>query len=599
MKLSILPINKCYSKVTVPTDKIATRLMSQVGDKNIDQGRIILFDQFNGQEEAELLNHQAVKDCIDFERSIRDLVLYKGLSIVDIDIRQLWSKTFVQTYRETFSLLNCVKEFGIKTVVIEKNDPLLFLFEEMLPQIGVELKLSGSFGDEDVFGTNKLKEEFMTALTIDFHAGRKVSLKAKAYTVMANFLAFFARALKGRKPFIIFSLYKPLEPIKNELLIGQDYYPMLHQINQLSFFEMVKCGAKLFHFEYGIGSPGKMAKLAGVYKDLTPKILKNNKIGVVRLKSLEVTIVESLARLLLAGVERSFIQIGLNIDQLGKIFSKNKIAGYFGFCDSPWEERLLVRMSQRENIPNAILINGVLSNAFIMEAKTADTVLAYGESQKNNYFKSYQGHLVVVGNPLYEEAYGRRGVKKIDHPPKKILVGTSDMATGDINCQYSLAETFLKNVYQALNSIKPEYDFEVSLKLHSGESLDFYRWLVKKEGMDVKEILSTGNMQEILMDYDLLIINFSVAVLEASLMGIPVLYYHPSKQVLYDPFGGYKGLLSAFSVKELKETLKRIFADKEFAYTFTDTINLAPFSGPLDGRVKDRIKGVLNNMAGS
>lgn len=596
MRLAILPVYKSYSMVTVAADFIAARWISQIGDKKINLENVILFDQFNNRDEAEKLNHQAVEDCKNFENSLHETFSHKGISIIDIDIRQVWVRAFSNVYREVLCILSCIKEKGIKLVMIEKQDPWVFLFQEILPQLGVELEVIDQFGIEDKYSSELLKKEFPIASSLDFHCIRKTAWKVRVYIAAVNLFSSLVRMIKGSRSFVLFSLYKPLDSIKEDLLSNQNYYPLLYQVNCFSFWGTVKRGIKLFAFDHKLRNDIKILEMFNRYKALIENSLESINAGVIESAGFTVKIIKSLAVFLKDKAEKSFLQIVANIDLLDKMFKKNNIKGYLGFCDTPWEERLLVRLSQRENIPNAILINGVLSNAFFMEAKTVDTVMVYGESQKDNYFKNYQDRTIVAGNPLYESAYKRRGVKKIEHPPKRILVGTSDISPGDINCQYSSTETFLKNVNQALNSLKPEYIFEVSLKLHPGESREFYEWLVDRDEIKIKEILNSGNMQEILMNYDLLIINHSMAVIEASLIGIPVLYYHPAKQVLYDPFGGYKDLPSAFSAEELSQTLKRIFENKEFAHTFTDTLKLAPLTGPLDGHAKDRIMETVNNF---
>jgi len=598
MKLAVLPVNKCFSKISVDAEKIAVRMLSQVDDPVIDHSKIVLIDQFNSRDDAEKLNHQVVRDCLQFEMSVHGTVMHKGISVADIDIRQIWSKVFVQTYREAFSLMNCILNLGVKTVIFEKNDPMLILFQEILPQIGAGLELIDSFGCEDISGTRILAEEYPSLFSIDFHPVCKTGIKSRAKIILVNWLSSLMRLIKGRRPFMIFSLYRPLEPVKKDLMNDQNYYPMLHQTSQLGFFEMVKCGAKLFSFDLEADHCAEAGPILQRYKSAIENILKDNNKGIIAVGSKKVSVQKFLKKLLIDGADRAFTQIITNIDRLDRIFSKENIAGYFGFCDSPWEERLLVRMCQKNNLPNAIMINGVLSNSFYIEAKTADKVFVYGETQKNGYLKDYPEKAVVTGNPLYEKAFALRDKQSVIHPPKKVLIGTSDPIPGDINSQYSSTESFLKNVMDALEALMYQYDFDVSIKLHPGESLAFYERLINQQKFRINEIISSGNMQEILMGVDLMIINHSVAVFEASLMGIPVLYYHPAKQVLFEPFNGKSGLSSALSSEELAGALKRMFEDREYALKFTKKEALEPFTGPFDGKAGDRIRIALNNIAG-
>lgn len=596
MRLAILPNNKCYSRISSDADMIAIRWMSQIGDKGFDRSKTVFVDQFCDRDEAERLNHQAVADCLDLEMTARGAFSYKGISVVDIDIRQIWSKAFVQVYRETLNILSCIKQLKVKVVVAEKGDPWLFLLKKVLPQAGVAIETVDGLGVEDGRLSQLLREEFPTVFTIDFHPVRGTGWKVRAYTFAVNILSSVVRLVKGKRPFVMFSLYKPLEPLKQALLSDKKYYPLLHQINQMSFWGMVFGGVKLFSFDYKCGPDQKASGIAERYKVFLREFFKERHF--VETGGLKVSADGALLSVIEGTVTASFCQIIRNMDVLDRLFSSSDIKGYLGFCDSPWEERSLVRMCQKYKVPNAIVINGVLSNSFYIEAKTADHVFVYGENQKKDYLKDHPEKAIVAGNPLYEKAFAKRSRKTVNHPPKKILIGTSDPVPGDINCQYSSTEVFLKNVMGALGALKGKYGFEVSLKLHPGESRGFYERFVKEEGFDVADIINSGDMQEILMGYDLLIINHSVAVFEASLIGIPVLYHHPARQVMQEPFGGGTSLVSAFNTTELRAALEKIFSDKAAAFGFTSEKELTYFTGPLDGTAGSGIKKYLNGLFG-
>lgn len=594
MKLAILPDNKCYKSLATNADIIAIRRTSQTCEEF--DGKIVLFDQFYSREEAETLNHQAVRDCFDLECAGRETFSYKGISIVDIDIRQCWSKAFVQIYREVLCILSCIRELKVNTIIIEKADPWSFLFSNVTDQIGINLEFTNSFGVEDTSVSILLHKEFPSMVTIDFHRMRKTEWKTSFYILMVNMISSIVRMFKGKKKSFLFSMYKPLEPLRRDLLCSKEYYSILHQIGQVSFWDMVCHGAKLFCFKY-VGCNAKALEMAKKYKTFLSHFLSNRYF--ISMDNMKVCVDKMLLYIIKDSMPSAFCQIIANIDLLDDIFRFGCINGYFGFCDSPWEERLIVRMCQKYNVPDAIIINGVLSNSFYMEAKTADHVLVYGESQKKNYLKDYPEKAVVSGNPLYEMAFSRRSSKITYYPPRKILVGTSDPVPGDINCHYSSTERFLHDVMDIVDSLKVEYNYEVFLKLHPGESSAFYEWLVKKEGFKIDGIINSGDMQEIMMDFDLLIINHSVAVIEASLIGIPVLYYHPAKQVMFEPFNGQGGLISAFDKAELGKAFGRIFKDREYAFQFTKKEVLEPFCASFDANTNKFAGLIFNELLGA
>ena len=92
---------------------------------------------------------------------------------------------------------------------------------------------------------------------------------------------------------------------------------------------------------------------------------------------------------------------------------------------------------------------------------------------------------------------------------------------------------------------------------------------------------------------DLLIINYSTGIFETDLMGIPVIFYHPNNQMLFEPFNGFKQLPTAFNKRELKSVLKKVFCDKKYAYSFTDLQVLKPFVGTVDGKAGKRIFSII------
>jgi hypothetical protein len=230
-----------------------------------------------------------------------------------------------------------------------------------------------------------------------------------------------------------------------------------------------------------------------------------------------------------------------------------------------------------------------------MEAKTADLTLAYGSSMLKHHLKGKRAQ--AVGNPLFDAASRKKAAAKPAHPPKNILIGTLGICLGDINCQYSCSEQYIIDVLHALQASSSR-DLNITIKIHPAENLSFYRWLLNKQGFDRVKIIAGGDIQAIMSDYDLVIMPHSVSLFEAALMGLPVVFYLPTKQIMSEPYDGFKHLPTAFTKAELIQVLSQALADKHYAYSFTSSEVLEPFTGPVDGQAGQRIATIINELVG-
>ena len=130
----------------------------------------------------------------------------------------------------------------------------------------------------------------------------------------------------------------------------------------------------------------------------------------------------------------------------------------------------------------------------------------------------------------------------------------------------------------------------IDVRPHPSDSIPYYRWLLDTNEFENVALRAGNGFQETATQYDLVIGSYSTTVLEAALMGIPVLFYHPSKQRLYEPFdGSCEALPSAFQKYELAETIDLIMKDRSYAYGFTAMDVLKPYVGDGKGRADSRI----------
>jgi hypothetical protein len=363
MKALILPANKHYRKIKVEADHIIARWPSQIGDKAIPGSKIVPFDRFVDSVTGERFNIQAVSATLAHEEKLRAKVTYRGISLLDINFREIWANIFVHNYRESLCLVSCVAALKCSELIIAPDDPSGPLFKALAEQLGLKISEEAVIGEEDPVVTGLMRAEYQTASSLDFHPDLRISLKQKLLILAFNVWSGLVRLVKGGRPFIALSLYTPLKPIFRQMLNNRQYYPLLHQMYFSSLRQLVWSGAKVVPFEYHqSASNEELDRLIRVYRQETEKLGQDLRFGSIECYGHILSIARILAGELGRIAERAFRQIAQNVTLWDNAFKRDRVRGYFGFCDTPWEQRLLVRLAQRGRLPNKIIIIGYISN---------------------------------------------------------------------------------------------------------------------------------------------------------------------------------------------------------------------------------------------
>lgn len=235
-------------------------------------------------------------------------------------------------------------------------------------------------------------------------------------------------------------------------------------------------------------------------------------------------------------------------------------------------------------------MNGWFGVKHMVENKSAEQVLCFGEGYISNYFKGID-NIKVVGSPKFDIAYRHR-IFNQRYPIKKILITTFVFSPADINCRYSDNETYLKDILGVVKkfSDRNNCSINVTLRPHPSESPDFYLWLLRRLGYPEVELDSTKDYHAAALKADLYFGSYSTTLFETAAMGIPVIFYHPCNQILYPPFDGSDNKLPlAFTVEKLERVFNRVMIDKDYAYAFTKPAALNPYVSEMDGQATTRI----------
>ena len=596
MILSILPPYNYYTKLSVKADKIAVRQMSQIDKQIQKEYKYVLFDKYISQSLAQKYNKISCKEALShaIDQNGIDCTNYKGISLADLNFDETLQVAFIPCYREALAFISIVKKVNPTYIIISSDDPSIDIFKEISDQMGIQINIYSSIGEVDDVKTCSIRKGIpIIRDNVGFHGFLNQPKYIEIIAQLVNNWSKFIRMIRGKKPFVGLVFYNPLKPVKSMLIFQKEYYPLLFGLTRLKLGELLFSGVHIFLMKDLFNRSNKYDSILEKYK----KQLKNTKsIGQIELEKQKISISNSITNRLLKIAPMAFKQLIDNINVFESFIKKNDIKSFLSCSDGPWKTRLIVKLCQKYKIDNMVIMNGWLGDEFQQEAKLATTTLCYGESYLKNYFKNKKD-VRVTGNPLFDKAYEKRKFANPKFPPRRIMIGSFTFSPADINCHYYDNEKCLLDILDVLKRFKNDQNlkYEIVLKLHPADCLEFYQWFLKENGYSEIKIISHGNFQKSISRFDLLIINYSTAIFETALMGIPVIFYHPNNQMLFEPFNGFKPLPTAFNKYELEDILKKVFHDRDYAYSFTNLEVLRPFTGTMDGKSGDRILGIITS----
>jgi len=405
-------------------------------------------------------------------------------------------------------------------------------------------------------------------------------------------------SLRKKVTLVFLDHHGQLTGIRDSLCERNEFRPVFFSVLRLRLRNLISSGFLIANRTSKIIKSRDVSETIEKYLCRLKKLREENTVGKIESGEKEFTIFDSIHDRLTAKIPVAFQQIAANIDRYGEFVNTNGAAGALLSSDMNWENRMIVRLLQKHEIPNMVLMNGWFGTRHMVENKSADKALCFGNSYPDHYFSKMKD-VKTVGSPKCDNAYKKRGQFKPRYPIKNILVSTFTFSPADINCHYRDHENYIQDVLNTIRkySERNGREFQIALRPHPSDSPLFYTWLLKRLGFADVKLVHGGEFQDIAMRYDLYIASYSTTLLETASMGIPVLFYHPCNQLLYPPFdGSCEALPAAFSREDLGEIFSRLATDRDYAYAFTKEAILDPFTGILDGNSTDRILAEILEM---
>jgi len=592
--IALLPPFKHYRELFESEYFFAVRQFSQISNSIPGKFRFVLFDQYIERDLAQDLNKQGIHESLNHAtHSGQNDSLYNGVSLVDIDHAEIFTKVFLHCYREALAFLSLVDRERPQNIVIDKDDPNRDIFQELSQQLDLGMETVSSIGTTDETLTDLIRSSNVALNIQDFewHRPRNQTFGRRAAMLILNAWSKAIRKLRGPRPLMYIDIYGPISRLKAFLNHQHAYFPVYIGLTKIPLLHLLLGGPSVMPSARKNNCDREVTATIKKYKENLNAVAREKTIGQIKYNNKTFSITTSLVGRLRRIIPNAFKQVAHKVDLYEQNITHSNVAGALLSSDLNWEHRMIVRVCQKYGIENMVHMNGWFGSKHGIENKSASKILCFGENYISNYFNGFDS-ISIVGSPVFDAAFKKRPLVKPNYPIKKILIATATFSPVDINCRYSDHERFLSDILDVLPHLEQQtkHAFQITIRPHGSDSVDFYRWFLAKCGHPHVPLKPLGDFLEVAAECDLLIASYSTTVFEAAAMGIPVLYYNPSNQILFEPFdGSRKYLPAAFSKEDLARVLDRMMNDREYAYRFTDPEILKPYTGRMDGNSTKRI----------
>lgn len=252
-------------------------------------------------------------------------------------------------------------------------------------------------------------------------------------------------------------------------------------------------------------------------------------------------------------------------------------------------------VAKNKGIPSYMIINGLLGNEYLDEAKYATVINAYSTSIRDNYFRGMD-NIVCLGDPRMD-AYANGPARSTNRALPTITIGASGFSNIDLNSFLAVEFEFLHDVLSAIRNVSnPVHCFRVVLKVRANGYRKLYREFTEEyfPGM-IDLIVDDMPMRTVLDDTDLFISIYSQTLFEASCLDIPVIYHKNDREIIDPPFDGKSELVTTHDVSSLELALRDFLARSRRFDAFRDKNVMEKYIGPLDGKnLRRNLEFVLN-----
>jgi hypothetical protein len=237
-----------------------------------------------------------------------------------------------------------------------------------------------------------------------------------------------------------------------------------------------------------------------------------------------------------------------------------------------------------KNIPSYMIINGMLGNDYLDEAKHASIINSYSVSIKENYFRK-MNNVVCLGDPRMDAYALEFKSRKLNKERPTVTIGAAAFSNVDLNSYVAVEFEFMYDILTAFKTVSSKGIFlDILIKVRANGYEQQYVNFVQEFFPDLHiEIVSTIPIKKVLEKTDFYISTYSQTILEASCLGIPCVFYQKDDEIMDAPFDGHSELVTVDNVNDLIEAFFDFQTGNERYNPFLERTTMERYIGPLDG----------------
>lgn len=254
-------------------------------------------------------------------------------------------------------------------------------------------------------------------------------------------------------------------------------------------------------------------------------------------------------------------------------------------------------LCRTRRIPSYLIINGYMSGDFVDESKYATFINSYSTSIKEDYYRGMD-NVVCLGDPRMDDYVRDLRLNKINRDTPTITIGPAAHSIVDLNSYLAVEFEFMYDILKAINIFKKQgAKLKVVIKVRATSYLRQYQDFTNEYFPDlVDELIQNAPMQSVLKKTDFYISTYSQSLIEASCLGIPVLYYKNDREIIGPPFDGKSELVTANNVDDIVQAISDFLTGSERFESFLKKEVLEKYIGPLDGKNTQRNLDFINSL---
>lgn len=258
---------------------------------------------------------------------------------------------------------------------------------------------------------------------------------------------------------------------------------------------------------------------------------------------------------------------------------------------------LIGQYAEARGVKSYLIVNGMLSKDYLDESKYATVINAYSEGMRDNYFAGMR-NVVCLGDPRMDDYASESKKEAVDRLDPTITIGASGFSNVDLNSYLAVEFEFMHDVLSVLRQARDEgRSMKIVIKVRSnGYRKDYERFTAEYFPDLEAEIQDSVPIRTLLRDTDFMISIYSQTLFEASMLGIPALYYKKDTEYFQPPFDGESELTTARGFGELAEAVRDFYEGSPRYDAFLRREVMEKYIGPLDGLNLERNLSFIRRM---